>query len=390
MNVEAPILPFDEVNPRPIVRLPPERLAAPWLAVLMIGAALFLFLALNHQRTAQDNRPQASSWAGGRMITSPAPLTLPTPPPAYPVAVVPVFVSSQPARASITTARVSPPSPNASNARPRALEQPAIGYPQAVMMPAPLEAPPPEVPAPRSLTAPAIVMDQGATQTWSGGKTSRSRTVDPEISAGPAGSLQPAKSSKSATPQSIGDPSLVVAGGTMIEAVLETPIDTSRPGLARAIVSRNVPSFDGSRMLIPRGSRLLGELGGEEQSGKRVLVNWKRLVRPDGSSLDLDSPGADAMGQAGLTGRSHGSGIGRFVSGILQTAINVGASFAAPRGSTVLYGLPVGATAGQLIPQAGERRRRVTVDAGAKINVFVARTLDFGPAGLSPSTQNGG
>ena len=40
---------------------------------------------------------------------------------------------------------------------------------------------------------------------------------------------------------------------------LETAIDSSRPGFARALVSRDVRSYDGSRILIPRGSRLLGE-----------------------------------------------------------------------------------------------------------------------------------
>ena len=50
-----------------------------------------------------------------------------------------------------------------------------------------------------------------------------------------------------------------VAQGTLIPAVLETALDSTRPGLARAIVSRDVRGFDGSRVLIPRGSRLIGE-----------------------------------------------------------------------------------------------------------------------------------
>ena len=49
------------------------------------------------------------------------------------------------------------------------------------------------------------------------------------------------------------------AAGAVIAAVLETPLNSDRPGLARAVVSKDARSFDGTRVLIPRGSRLIGE-----------------------------------------------------------------------------------------------------------------------------------
>ena len=39
---------------------------------------------------------------------------------------------------------------------------------------------------------------------------------------------------------------------------METALDSSLPGQTRAVVSEDVFSFDGSRLLIPRGSRLIG------------------------------------------------------------------------------------------------------------------------------------
>ena len=55
--------------------------------------------------------------------------------------------------------------------------------------------------------------------------------------------------------QLIVNPSNTVVQGTMIQAVLETAIDSSLAGQVRAIVSENVHAYDGSRVLIARGSR---------------------------------------------------------------------------------------------------------------------------------------
>jgi len=63
--------------------------------------------------------------------------------------------------------------------------------------------------------------------------------------------------------------------------VLETAFDSTRPGLARALVQSDVRGFDGSRVLIPRGSRLIGEYRSDVAPGQhRALVNWTRLIRP--------------------------------------------------------------------------------------------------------------
>ncbi|MEI9902967.1 MAG: TrbI/VirB10 family protein [Asticcacaulis sp.] len=58
--------------------------------------------------------------------------------------------------------------------------------------------------------------------------------------------------------EKIGEPSKVVPQGAVIPAVLETAINSDLPGYTRAIVSQDIRSFDGSTVLIPRGSRLVG------------------------------------------------------------------------------------------------------------------------------------
>src|SRR5690606_30718959 len=62
-----------------------------------------------------------------------------------------------------------------------------------------------------------------------------------------------------ATASSNFDPKTTVTQGTMIPAVLETAINTDVPGYVRAVVSDDVRSFDGTRLLVPRSSRLIGQ-----------------------------------------------------------------------------------------------------------------------------------
>lgn len=61
----------------------------------------------------------------------------------------------------------------------------------------------------------------------------------------------------------------------MIRAVTETAFDSTLPGAVRAIVSEDVHSFDGTRVLIPRGARLIGRYrSGRGAAQSRVMVAW--------------------------------------------------------------------------------------------------------------------
>ncbi len=174
--------------------------------------------------------------------------------------------------------------------------------------------------------------------------------------------------------------------GTLIPAVLETPLDTSKPGLARAIVSQDALGRDGIRIVVPRGSRLIGEYQADARAGQnRVLVNWTRLIRPDGASIRLGAQSADSTGGAGIPGRAHSFFIARFFNAALQTALNIGGTLIG-RGSsnTVIVGVPgaLGASTGEGLI-SGDRRPKVTVKAGTLFNVFVSREVD-----LSENAQN--
>lgn len=120
----------------------------------------------------------------------------------------------------------------------------------------------------------------------------------------------------------------LVAQGTMIRGVLETALQSDLPGMVRAVVTENVWSFDGRRVLIPAGSRLVGEYkSGIAQGQTRVFVVWTRMLRSDGVSVQLGSNGTDDLGRAGNAGFVDNHYMGRFGSAILLSIVGGAAQF---------------------------------------------------------------
>jgi type IV secretion system protein VirB10 len=170
------------------------------------------------------------------------------------------------------------------------------------------------------------------------------------------------------------DPSLTVGQGTLISAVLETAIDSDLPGYVRAVVSQDVRSFDGSRVLIPRSSRLIGEYKSGLSSGQtRAYVVWSRLIRPDGVSVALASPAVDAEGRTGLAGQVDNHFLKRFGSSMLLSVIGAAGSLR-NGGLVISSGDSPAAVAAK---SDGQRSPTIRVRQGQPIRIFTARDLNF-------------
>src|SRR5207253_1828497 len=91
-----------------------------------------------------------------------------------------------------------------------------------------------------------------------------------------------------------------VKAGTIIPAVMLGAINSELAGQILGQVRENVYNSDsGEYLLIPQGTRLVGLYDHHIVYGQeRVLVTWKRLLLPNGSSLSLGDgmPGTDALG----------------------------------------------------------------------------------------------
>jgi type IV secretion system protein VirB10 len=168
-----------------------------------------------------------------------------------------------------------------------------------------------------------------------------------------------------------------VTQGTLIPAVLETAIDTDVPGFVRAVVSTDVRSFDGSRVLIPRSSRLIGQYKSGLQAGqKRAYVIWTRLIRPDGVSVNIASPAIAFGGETGLDGNVSSHFFERFGSAMLLSVVGgIPALFG--NGASVILGGGSQSAAAAAVGQSGQISPTVRVRQGQPIRVFTAKDLDF-------------
>ncbi|UGA49003.1 conjugal transfer protein (plasmid) [Bradyrhizobium quebecense] len=108
---------------------------------------------------------------------------------------------------------------------------------------------------------------------------------------------------KTSVSRVLADPSHTIVQGTIISAVLETAIHSELPGNVRAQVLEPVFAVDGSRVLLPAGTSLIGTVGDKVQmEQRRVLIAWNRAITPDAKSIELGSAGADLLGRAGTEG----------------------------------------------------------------------------------------
>lgn len=185
-----------------------------------------------------------------------------------------------------------------------------------------------------------------------------------------------------ATVTRLANPSSTVPQGALIQAVLETALDSNRPGFVRAIVSRDVRSFDGTKILIPRGSRLFGEYKADLVDGQnRAFILWQKLTRPDGVQINVESPAADPLGRAGVKGKVNTHFFQRFAGSILQSALDIGVGIATRSASNgaVVVGLP-GSSQTVINPAQATIKPTLKVRHGSSVSVFVARDLDFSAA----------
>ena len=94
----------------------------------------------------------------------------------------------------------------------------------------------------------------------------------------------------------------VLFEGTVLETVLINRLEGQFSGPVECLLSTDVYSHDRQHILIPAGTKLLGETRKVDNSGQtRLAVVFHRLIMPDGYSVSLDQfKGLDQIGDTGL------------------------------------------------------------------------------------------
>lgn len=119
----------------------------------------------------------------------------------------------------------------------------------------------------------------------------------------------------------------IIRTGAVIPATLISGINSDLPGQIVGQVAQDVyDTPTGRHLLIPQGSRLVGEYSSQVQYGQsRVFAVWQRLIFPDGKALDLGSmPGSSGAGYSGFRDRVNNHYARIFGSAIMMSAILAG------------------------------------------------------------------
>lgn len=199
----------------------------------------------------------------------------------------------------------------------------------------------------------------------------------------------------------IGDLRRTIAQGRIIQATMESVINTELPAPIRAIVSRDTYAEAGTTPLIPKGSRLIGKYNTVVASGQsRVFVVWTRVIRPDGVDIMINSPLVDQIGQAGVGGQVDSKFQEVFSRSVLASVVSIAfaigeekiqggtttttsnASGTSTTGdaattSTINALNRLGATTDGYLQKLIGVPPSILVDQGTPVNVFVNRDLIF-------------
>jgi type IV secretion system protein VirB10 len=227
--------------------------------------------------------------------------------------------------------------------------------------------------------SPAAPRDDGNEQNQQDHKQSFvNRAVDPKIYSG--ASLQ--------TPRS---PFQLMAG-TIIPAALVTGINSDLPGEIIATVTENVyDTVTGRYLLVPQGSRLLGQYDSQVTYGqRRLLLVWTRLLMPDGSSIVLERlPGVDGAGYSGVEDGVNWHWGRIFAGAALTTLLGVNAQLVAANTNTNSGSIVIATrqSAQDSVNQVGQQITRknlsiqptLTARPGLPLNVIVNKDIVLRP-----------
>lgn len=184
----------------------------------------------------------------------------------------------------------------------------------------------------------------------------------------------------------LASPSILQAG-SIIPAALITGISSDLPGLVTAQVTQNVyDSPTGRILLIPQGSRLIGDYDADISSGQsRILLAWNRLILTDGRSIVLErQPTSDARGFAGLQDGTNYHWGGVLKAALVSTLLGVGSELGAGSDGDLTRAVRRGTQ--DSVNRAGEQvvsrelnvRPTLTVRPGFPVRVLVTRDLVLG------------
>jgi type IV secretory pathway VirB10-like protein len=224
----------------------------------------------------------------------------------------------------------------------------------------------------------------------------------------PAPIAEPAAATHVATPLPTDRRSLAAAGeepryrlfeGTLIETVLTNRLDGTFTGPVNCLVSVPVYASDQEHLVIPAGSRVLGEARAVNTFGQsRLAVVFHRVILPNGTHVDLNSfHGLNQVGDLGLqdqVDRHYAQIFGvslaiGAIAGFAQAQSAVGPDATALDAYRQGVAANVSQSSARILDRFLNRLPTVTIREGHRIKVYLSNDLEL-PAYREARPMTGG
>lgn len=201
----------------------------------------------------------------------------------------------------------------------------------------------------------------------------------------------PDKLAETAVATVLKHPSNTIVAGELLHGILETAINSDLEGIIRAVLTTPAYSYVGHQLLLPAGSRLIGQYQAKADNGgatARVFVVWERIITPSGISIVINSPGTDQLGKAGI-GADHVDhhfwqifGQATLLSLLGATSANYGVSSNDQYNSSSQYRSAMAEalqqTGSDMVQQnVTQIKPTLHIQQGKLINIFVAQDVDL-------------
>lgn len=194
-----------------------------------------------------------------------------------------------------------------------------------------------------------------------------------------------AEASKPAIPASHDGKEYVLFEGTFLEGLLINRLDGSFAGPVSCLLSNNIYSHDRQHLLIPAGSKIVGDASKVDTFGQaRLAVVFHRLIMPDGYSVNLDQfKGLDQEGATALTDKvnNHYARIfGASVAiGLLGGVAQLGTGSTLDSSSTDRmregFGVEMANAGDHILDRFLNILPTVTIREGSRIKIFLSNDL---------------
>lgn len=203
------------------------------------------------------------------------------------------------------------------------------------------------------------------------------------------------------------DMTRVITPDKPLPAVLTYQIDTRQTVTAVAMIDRDVYGSSGRTVVIPRGTKVIGQVRGGATD--RVGIAWTQLIRPDGVRFIFDGDSGDAMGRGGVPGRINNRYLQRYGYSLLPSLAGAGLTAALGGQTTQSNGVAgnqqsqdARAVAAQILQQPLNQIAQdiyqknanipvqITIPAGTRITIWSVADLRLKPVGEDDTAQGSG